>query len=287
MHNTAKVIEHVVGNNRRVGYVGVIDFKPRHDVHDDAEAGRLVGRERLAQRARHHCLFAADHHRQEVGGAADGRRSVLGSGLAEVGQVLGDGEITGHADFLAAADAHAVDPADDRLVAAQNGRHHVVEQPHVLAVFLRVAGIVFGIFLGVAAGAEGLVADRREDHGVNFPVDGSAAESEDRRLHHFRRVGIVLGRIVEDDPGVVQAFGRAAVEPCGRAFLVDQPVAFHILDLDQVVVDEGFGFGLVDDVGCFIGHRIGCSISLLVLNYRGPGWRAASACGRAPLRKWH
>ena len=44
------------------------------------------------------------------------------------------------ADFLAAADAHAVDAADDGLVAGENRGNHVVEQPHVLAVLLGMAG---------------------------------------------------------------------------------------------------------------------------------------------------
>jgi hypothetical protein len=104
---------------------------------------------------------SAPTHRQEVGCAADRRRAVLGASLTEAGEVLSDGEVAGHADFLAATDAHAIDAADHRLVAAQDGRDHVVEQSHVLAVFLRIAGVVFGVFLGVAAGAEGLVADHR------------------------------------------------------------------------------------------------------------------------------
>ena len=124
----------------------------------------LVRRERLAQHAGGHRALGADHQRQEVGRAADRRRAVLGAGLAEARQVLRDREVAGHADFLAAADAHAVDAADHRLVAAEDRRDHVVEQAHVLAVFLRIAGVVLGVFLGVAAGAEGLVAGAGEHH---------------------------------------------------------------------------------------------------------------------------
>src|SRR6516225_9390042 len=81
----------------------------------------------LAERAGLDRLLHADHERQEIRRAADRGRAVLRSGLAEARQVLGDREVAGHAYFLAAADAHAVDAADDRLVAAEDGRDHVVE----------------------------------------------------------------------------------------------------------------------------------------------------------------
>ncbi len=119
----------------------------------------------LAQRAALHRGLDADEQRQEVGAAAVGRRAVLGPGLAEERQVLGDREVAGHADLLAAADAHAVDAADHRLVAGEDRADHVVEEPHVLAVLLGPSGVVLGVLGGVAAGAEGAVAGAGEDHG--------------------------------------------------------------------------------------------------------------------------
>ena len=117
--------------------------------------------------------------RQEVGRAADRRRAVLGAGLAEARQVLRHGEVAGHADLLPAADAHAVDAADHRLVAGEDRRHHVVEQAHVLPVLLRVPGVVLGVLLGVAAGAEGLVAGAGEHHATDVAGIGGRAEGED------------------------------------------------------------------------------------------------------------
>ena len=70
---------------------------------------------------------------EEVGGVRR-RRAVLGAGLAEPGEVARQREIAGHADFLATADPHAVDPVDDRFIAGEDRRDHVVEEPHVLAV---------------------------------------------------------------------------------------------------------------------------------------------------------
>ena len=89
-------------------------------------------------------------------------------------QVLRDREVAGHADLLAAADAHAVHAADDRLVAGEDGAHHVVEEPHVLAVLLGPAGVVLGVLGGVAAGAERAVAAAGEH-------DRHAARSFDAR----------------------------------------------------------------------------------------------------------
>ena len=124
------------------------------------------------------------------------------------------GEVAGHADFLAAADAHAVDARDHRLVATEDRRHHVVEQAHVLPVFLRIAGVIFGIFLGVAAGAERLVADAGEHHRDDVARVRGGAEGADHALHHVGRVGIVLARVVEPDPGIEQPRRRL---PSGRA----------------------------------------------------------------------
>ena len=87
---------------------------------------------------------------------------MFGARLAEVGQILGDGEVTGHSNFLATTDSHAVDPADDGFVAAENAGNHVVEQAHVLPVFLRVTRVILGVFLGVSAGAKCPVAGSGE-----------------------------------------------------------------------------------------------------------------------------
>ena len=152
---------HALRLDQRIGDERAVDLERRHDVGEDAQLVGLVRGERLAQHAGDHRPLGADHHGQEVGRAADRRRAVLGPGLAEAREVLRDREVAGHADLLAAADAHAVDAADHRLVAGEDRRDHVVEQPHVLAVLLRLAGVVLGVFLGVAAGAERLVAARR------------------------------------------------------------------------------------------------------------------------------
>jgi hypothetical protein len=159
----------------------------------------------------------------EVRGAADRRGAVLGAGLAEARQVLRNGEVAGHADFLAAADAHAVHAADHRLVAGEDRRHHVVEQPHVLPVLLRVAGVVLGVFLGVAAGAEGLVAHAGEHHAAHVARSGGRAEREDHALHHVGGIGVVLRRVVEPDPGVGQAGGHLALGRARLALLAAHP----------------------------------------------------------------
>ena len=193
--------------------------------------------ERLAQHAGDHRPFGADHDREEVGGAADRRGAVLGAGLAEAREILRDREIAGHADFLAAADAHAVDAADHRLVADQDGRHHVVEQPHIAAIFLRIAGVIFGVFLGIAAGAERLVAGAGEHDRDHVARRARLAEGEDHALHHLGGVGIELARIVERDPGIVEPGDRLAVFAFDRALFVTHAlVGLPDLRRDQTVI---------------------------------------------------
>ena len=57
-------------------------------------------RESFTRRAREHGLLAADHDRKEIRRPPDRRGTVLGTSLAEIGKILGEGEIAGHADFL-------------------------------------------------------------------------------------------------------------------------------------------------------------------------------------------
>ena len=214
--------------------------------------------ERLAQQAGDHRLLAADHIGEEVGRAADRRRAVLGAGLAEAGEVLRDREVAGHADFLAAADAHAVDAADHRLVAADDGGDHVVEQPHIAAVFLRIAGVIFGVFLGVAAGAEGLVAGAGEHHRDHVARRARRAEGEDRRLHHVGRVGVELARVVERDPGVGEAGDRLAVGAFHRTLFVMHALGDRLarrIGDEVVILWFCFGLGVLrGDAGGFRGH---------------------------------
>ena len=221
----------------------------------NAETVGLVRRERLAEQAGDHRLFAADHVGEEVGRAADRRRAVLGAGLTEAREVLRDREVAGHADFLAAADAHAVDAANHRLVAAENRRDHVVEQPHIAAVFLRIAGVIFGVFLGVAAGAKRFVADAGEDHRDDVARSTGRAEGQNGRLHHVGGVGVELAGIVERDPGVEQPGHRLAVGSLHRTLLVVHAFGDRLARLfgDEIVI---LGFSLLhgDDAGDFSGH---------------------------------
>ena len=207
--------------------------------------------ERLAQHAGDHRPLGADDDREEVGRAADRGGAVLGARLAEAREILRDREIAGHADFLAAADAHAVDAADHRLVAGEDGRDHVVEQPHIAAIFLRIAGVVFGVFLGVAAGAERLVAGAGKHHRDDVARGARGAEGEDDALHHLGRVGVELARIVERDPRIVEPGDGLAVGALHRALLVDH--AFGDA-LAHVLGDETVILGLLGVSGGLYGH---------------------------------
>src|SRR6516225_5668244 len=96
-------------------------------------------------------------------------------------------------------------------LSGEDSRNHVVEQPHVAAIFLWIAGVIFSVFLGVAAGTECLVTGAGEDDRDHVTRGAGGAKSEDRRLHHVGCVGIKLARIVERDPCVVKAWDRIAI----------------------------------------------------------------------------
>ncbi len=159
---------------------------------------------------------------------------MLGSGLAEAGGIRRDRDIAGRADFLAAGDADAVAAVDHRLVANQDVRDHVVEQAHVLFVFLRVARIILRVLFGIASGAEGLIADGGEDDGHAGAVHRGLAEGEDRFFHHSRGIGVELFGVVENDPVIVQAFDGAAVIISQRS-LFDQKF-FVLVTRDNVMI---------------------------------------------------
>src|ERR1035441_9492182 len=130
------------------------------------------------------------------------RAAVFWAGLPETGEVLRDGVIAGHANLLAAANAHSIDAADYRLVTHQNRRDHVVKKAHVLLIIRRIAGVILGVLFGVASSAKCSVASSGENDRRYATVIRGFAESEDHLLNHLRRVGIVLLRIVQDDPGI-------------------------------------------------------------------------------------
>ena len=83
-------------------------------------------------------------------------------------------------------------------------RDHVVEEPHVLLVFLRTARVVLGVLLRVAARAERAIADARQHDAHHRPVARRLAEREDELGQRLGRVAVQLRRVVQPDPGVVQ-----------------------------------------------------------------------------------
>ena len=116
--------------------------------------------------------------------------------LPEACHIAGNAEVASHANFLSTAYAHAVNTANNRFLAHKYGRDHVIKQPHILGVFLRVAGIVFGIFLGVATSAKCFVTYGGKNDCHYTAVVGSLTE---RKYHLFNctcSIRIVLFRII-------------------------------------------------------------------------------------------
>jgi hypothetical protein len=219
VHHLAAV-DVAIGNDRRVAQPAITLAKHRHHFGDQAFELHLVGRPHLAGDAVVHGVFHRQKPRQEVGRTAVRGRAVLGSRLAEDRHIRGDREVAGHADLLAARDPHAVDPADGRLLAVEDSVDHGVEEIHVLAVLVRPPGVVLGVLLGVAAGAEGAVAGTREDDRHHATVKRGVGEGGDHTLHHLGGVGVELARVVEGDPRRVEAINSLPVRTTQGLLLV-------------------------------------------------------------------
>ena len=157
------------------------------------------------------------------------------------------------------------------LSQARIGAHHVVEQAHVLPVFLRVAGVVLGVFLGVAAGAEGLVAGAGEDDAVDVARVRRRAEREDHALHHVGRVGVVLRRVVERDPGVVEAGHGLAVGRRRGPLLVADAGLGEVVD-EVVVLEFAHGGEGVGSVHAVCPQAAGTSTARFLISW---WWTAA------------
>ena len=221
----AVLVDVAVGPDQRVRHPLPVDLQRRDDLRDHAPRDRR-GAPTRTRRARRVSMARSTPTRSGRKSVEPpiGRRAVLRAGLPEARQVLRDGEVAGHPDLLAAADAHAVDAADHRLVAAEDGAHHVVEEPHVLPVLLRVAGVVLGVLLRVAAGAEGPSPAPVKTTATTSRALRRGAEARGSSLHHVGRVGVELARVVERDPGVVEARHLAAVGVAGGPLLVADPL---------------------------------------------------------------
>src|SRR5579863_2030341 len=177
------------------------------------------------------------------------------TGLAETGEILRNREVAGHADFLATTDAHTVHPADHRLVAADDRGDHVVEQPHISAVLLRIAGIVFGVFLGVAACTKRLVAGASEYHRHHVARCTRSPKRQDRGFYHVGRVGVELALVVERDPGIEQARYRFSISALHRTLLVVDVLGHGFTYcIGHKIVILGFAALGVYDTGSFHGH---------------------------------
>ena len=137
------------------------------------------------------------------------------------------------------------------LSQARIRRDHVVEEAHVPAIFLRVAGVVFGIFLGIAAGAERLVAGSGEYDGNDIACGTRLAEGKDHAFNHVGGVRVELRRVVEGDPAVEQTGYGLAVGPAHGTLFVKDAFAdrfAHLIGHESVV------FRIVRFVGDYAGR---------------------------------
>ena len=150
------IVHILVGNDHGVSHPFAIHLQNRNHFTDKGFGFHFVGGPHLAGDAVPHGVFNSQIPWQEVRGTTVRSRAVFGSRLSENGEIRRNGEVAGHADFLAPGDAHAVNPADDRFFAGQNSIHHMIEQFHVLTVFITAQAVKFAVFLGISAGTKGV-----------------------------------------------------------------------------------------------------------------------------------
>ena len=132
---------HRIGDERTVGIA-----QHRHDAIDQADGSRGVCGPVLTHGAGVDRSFDTDKQGKKVGGTASGAVPCFGPAWPKRAGRR-NRKVAGHADLLATADTHPIHSVDNRLVAQQDARHHVVEQAHVLLVLLRIAGVVLGVLL--------------------------------------------------------------------------------------------------------------------------------------------
>ncbi len=136
---------------------------------------------------------------------------MLGTSLTKSGEILCNGKITGHTNFLSATNPHTVGPAYYRLIAHQNGRNHVIEEPHVLLVFLRITCIVLCVFFGVATGAKCFISNGSKHYRSDTSVVGSFAECESSFFYGLGGIGVVLLWIIKYYLCIEKAFHVIAI----------------------------------------------------------------------------
>src|SRR4030042_5299485 len=115
------------------------------------------------------------------------------SRLTKNSQVGRNRYITGTANLLSASYTHTINPANGWFLALKDSIHHAVEQVHVCTVFLRLVGIILGIFFGITAGAESPRADSGKDTSNNISLHLGSVKSGNDPFHHFSVVGVLLG----------------------------------------------------------------------------------------------
>ena len=130
------------------------------------------------------------------------------SGLAEGGRISRDGNIARPANFLTAGDAHAVDAADDRFLTHQDRIDHLIKKGHIFSIFSRFLGVIFRIFLGIAASAECGSTGAGKNHRDDIACFLRALETGNNAFHHFGGVRVILCRIIKRNPGAGQTLNR-------------------------------------------------------------------------------
>ena len=83
-----------------------------------------------------------------------------------------------------------------------------------------LGGVIFGILLGIAAGAEGIAAGAGKDRCHYGAVLLCALKTGDNALDHLCGVGVILGGVIQGNPGAVHALYRVSVRVKNGFFLI-------------------------------------------------------------------
>src|SRR5690348_12738517 len=112
-HKTSVFVQNTIRDHQGIRHPFTVGLQCRNNLCESSQPIKAVRTPGLAERSAGHSAFDSDIAGKKIGTSTIGSRPVLGSSLAENGEIARDRKIAGHSDFLAAAHSHSVHPADD------------------------------------------------------------------------------------------------------------------------------------------------------------------------------
>src|SRR6266581_3328665 len=165
-------------------------LRPRHHLVHEADAVRLPGVDHVARQNEVEGIPLAHEARQPLRAAVPGRDAELHLGLAELGGVARDPQVTRHGELAAAPQGIPVHRRDDWFAAGLEATQHRLA---MLRPRFAVEWALLCEIRDVGAGDEGLGAGAREDGPPDARVRRHALGGVGQLVHHLivQRIDLV------------------------------------------------------------------------------------------------